>query len=100
MIRHDRATAEALAKSIVQASEWTANNPTGAAEIFASYAPKVPVADLVSMLSSMDHHHDPHDGMLEMEIKDYADDLKFIHVINHNTDTSKFANKVVANVLA
>lgn len=100
MIRHDRATAEALAKSIVQASEWTANNPTGAAEIFASYAPKVPVPDLVAMLSSMNHHHHPHDGMLEMEIKDYADDLKLIHVINQGTDTSKFAAKVVTNVLA
>ncbi|WP_347557122.1 ABC transporter substrate-binding protein [Robbsia sp. KACC 23696] len=100
VVRKDRPTAVALSRSIQQASEWVANNQRGAAEIFASYAPKVPVDDLVAMLQSMNHHHHPHSDMLEMEIRDYANDLKLIGVMNASTDADKFAKRVYADVLA
>lgn len=100
LVRRDRPTAVALARSIQQASEWVANNQRGAAEVFASYAPKVPVDDLVAMLQTMNHHHHPHSDMLEMEIRDYADDLKLIGVMNAGTDSAKFAKRVYADVLA
>lgn len=100
LVRHDRPTAVALARSIVEASEWTADHPRDAAEIFASYSPKVPVDDLVAMLRSMNHHHHPHDAGLQQELAAYADDLKLIHVLNKSTDTAKFAQRIYTNVLA
>lgn len=100
MVRHDRGTAVALARSIQEASEWTANNQRAAAEIFVSYAPKVPVDDLLAMLNSMNHHHHPHDAGLKSEIRDYAEDLRLIRVLNPGTDPEKFASRVYVDVLA
>lgn len=99
MARTDRTTAAGLVKAIAAGSEWTANHPREAAEIFASYAPKSNLDDLVAMLRGQSHHHHPIDTSFKQEIQAYADDLKLIHVMNASTNSQKFADGVYANVL-
>ncbi|HEY0294458.1 MAG TPA: ABC transporter substrate-binding protein [Bordetella sp.] len=98
MVRNDFKTAQALAAAIQEGSEWTAENPRKAAELFASYSPKVPVDDLVEMLAGMSHHHHPVHQPLKQEIADYVEELKAIHVISPGIDPQKFAAAVTADV--
>lgn len=98
LIRNDFKTVQALAASLQEASEWTADNPRQAAELFATYAPKVPVDDLVEMLSGMSHHHHPMHQPLRQEIVDYVKELQGIHVISPGIDPQKFADTVTADV--
>lgn len=100
LVRKERATAAALTQALLEASEWTANNPQAAAEVFASYSPKVPVADLTAMLESHTHHHHPANADLKRELAAYTDDLKLVDVIRPSTDSQKFADKIYANVLS
>lgn len=45
------------------------------------------------------HHHHPTGEKLKKELKLYADDLKLVSVFKPSTDTTKFAERVYANVL-
>jgi len=100
LVRHDRLSAAALTQSLLEASEWTANNTQEAAEIFASYSPKIPVSELTAMLDSHTRHHHPANADLKQELAAYTDDLKLVQVIRPTTDSQKFAEKIYANVLA
>lgn len=100
LIRKDRATAQALTQALLEATEWTANNPAEAAAIFSVHAPQADVAQLTAMLKSHTDHHHPVGDAFKKEISLYADDLKTVGVLNSGTDSTRFANKVFSDVLA
>lgn len=99
LVRKDRATAQALTQALLDATEWTANHPADAAAIFAEHAPQADVGQLTAMLKSHTDHHHPVGDAFRKEIALYADDLKTVGVLNNGTDSTRFANRVFADVL-
>jgi NitT/TauT family transport system substrate-binding protein len=99
LVRDDRATASALTQALLEAGEWTANNPDQAAAIFKQYS-TAPVEELSAMLRSHTHHHHPSGADLKAELALYTDDLKLVSVIKPSTNTAKFADRIYADVLS
>jgi NitT/TauT family transport system substrate-binding protein len=99
LIRGDRATAAALTRAVLEAGEWTANNPDQAAAVFAPYS-KASVEDLSAMLRSHTHHHHPIGAELKNEVALYADELKLVSVMKQSTDAARFSDRVYADVLS
>jgi NitT/TauT family transport system substrate-binding protein len=99
LIRKDRATAQALTQALLEATEWTANNPEKAAQIFSVHAPSADVNQLTAMLKSHTDHHHPTGDVFRKEIALYADDLKAVNVLNSGTDSNRLASRVFSDVL-
>jgi NitT/TauT family transport system substrate-binding protein len=99
LIRQEKPVAAALVQSLLEAQEWVAANPDGAAAIFAPYA-KAPADKLAAMLRSHTHHHNPLASDLREQIALYAEELKSVAVFKPNTDVQKYAARVTADVLA
>lgn len=53
LVRNDRPTASALARSIVQATDFVNENPNEAAKVFAKYSPKVALDDLRKLYATL-----------------------------------------------
>lgn len=100
LVRKDKATAAALARSIIQGSDFTAENPNEAAKIYAKYQPGNSPDDLRKLYSTLTHHHHPTGQALRDEIAFYAHDFRTAGVLKQSTDPDKFANVVFADVLA
>jgi NitT/TauT family transport system substrate-binding protein len=88
----------ALTNAVRDASIHVAANPDDAAEIFSKYTPKVPVADLATMLRSHTHGHHPSGEALRREVIKITGDLKRASIIKPSTDPVKLANRVVVDV--
>lgn len=99
LVREDKATAAALTHAVLQAQDWTVANPEGAARHFAEFA-KTSQADVVAMLKSHTHGHHPVGGDLKKELALYTDELKLVSVIRPGTDSTKFAERIYADVLS
>jgi NitT/TauT family transport system substrate-binding protein len=98
LIRQDPASAKALTLALLEAGQWVSENPAEAAAVFAPYG-KASVADLTAMLKSHTHHHHPTGSDLKQEIVAYAEELKLVEVLKPNTDPTKFADRIYADVL-
>jgi NitT/TauT family transport system substrate-binding protein len=94
----DPSAVAALTNAIRDASIHVAANPDDAAEVFAQYTPKVPVADLATMLRSHTHGHHPSGEALRREVIKITSDLKRASIIKPGTDPVKLANRVVVDV--
>ncbi len=94
----DPAAVAALTNAIRDAAIHVAANPDDAAEIFSKYAPKVPVADLATMLRSHTHGHHPAGEALRREVIKITSDLKRASIIKPGTDPVKLANRVVVDI--
>ena len=79
--------------------DWTVANPEGAARHFAEFA-KTSRTDVVAMLKSYTHGHHPVGGDLKKELALYTDELKLVSVIRPGTDSTKFAERIYADVLS
>jgi NitT/TauT family transport system substrate-binding protein len=99
LIREDHATASALTQALLEAGEWSANNPDQAAAAFKQYS-TAPVEELSAMLRSHTHHHHPNGAEFKAELALYVDDLKLVSVIKPSTNSAKFADRIYADVLA
>ena len=99
LIRQEKPVAAALVQSLLEAQEWVAANPDGAAALFAPYA-KAPADKLAAMLRSHTHHHNPLASDLREQIALYAEELKSVAVFKPTTDVQKYAARVTADVLA
>jgi len=100
LVRNEKPVAAALARAIVQASDYVADHPNESAKIFSKYSPKVPAEDLRALLGTLTHHHHPSGGDLQAEIEFYARDFRAAGVLKRSTDPAKLAQHVYANVLA
>ncbi|MEJ8845629.1 ABC transporter substrate-binding protein [Variovorax rhizosphaerae] len=100
LVRNDKPTVAALVRSIVQASDYVAENPNESAKLFAKYSPKVPVEDLQALLGTLTHAHHPTGKSLRDEVEFYARDFKSVGVLKSSTDPVRLANHVSVDVLA
>lgn len=99
LVRKDKPTAAALARAIIQASDYVASNPKDSAAVFSQYS-AVSVADLQAVLGTLDHRHHPVGGDLKREIEFFARDFRSVGILKKTTDPVKFAEFVYADVLA
>ncbi|WP_186258200.1 ABC transporter substrate-binding protein [Burkholderia gladioli] len=99
LVRNDRPAAAALARSIVEATDYTRENPNESARLFAKYTPKVSPEDLRKLYATLTYEHHPTNVDLRQEIAFYADDFRRIGVMRKSTDPQRFAQTVYANVL-
>lgn len=99
LVRNDRPTASALARAIVQATDFVHENPNEAAKVFAKYSPKISLDDLRKLYATLTYTHHPTGLDLCDEIAFYADDFRKIGVIKKTTDPQRLAQHVYANVL-
>jgi NitT/TauT family transport system substrate-binding protein len=100
LIRNEPQVAAAITAALLEAQEWVAENPDGAAAIFAPFTKVATAPQLAAMLRSHTHHHHPVDGALKQEITLYAQELKQAAVFKASTDPVKFADRVCVDVLA
>jgi NitT/TauT family transport system substrate-binding protein len=100
LVRNERPVAAGIARAIVQASDYAAENPNESAKLFAKYSPKVPIEDLRALLGTLTHHHHPTGGNLLAEIEFYARDFRSVGVLKQSTDPARLAKHVFADVLA
>jgi NitT/TauT family transport system substrate-binding protein len=101
LIRDDKPTAAAIARSLIEASDFAAHHPEEAAATYAPYAPgKIELADLVTLAKYHTHHHHPVGGDLKKELALYAEELKLISIFKPSTDTAKYAERIYADVLS
>lgn len=99
LVRKERPVAAGIARAIVQASDYVADNPAESAKLFAKYSPKVPVEDLRALLGTLTHRHHPTGGDLLKEIEFYARDFRSVGVLKQSTDPVRLARHVYADVL-
>ena len=100
LVRKDKPTVAALVRSIVQASDFVAENPNESAKLFAKYSPKVPVEDLQALLGTLTHGHHPVGRKLRDEVEFYARDFRSVGVLKASTDPVRLADHVSVDVLA
>jgi NitT/TauT family transport system substrate-binding protein len=99
LVRNDKPAAAALARSIVQATDFVNENPNEAAKIFAKYSPKISPDDLRKLYATLTYTHHPTGVDQQEEIAFYADDFRKIGVLKKSTDAKRLAQHVYANVL-
>jgi NitT/TauT family transport system substrate-binding protein len=100
LVRNDKPAVAALVRSIVQASDYVAENPNESAKLFAKYSPNVPVEDLRALLGTLTHAHHPTGTSLRDEVEFYARDFRSVGVLKSSTDPARLANHVSVDVLA
>ena len=100
LIREERPVAAAITAALMEAQEWVAENPEGAAAVFAGLNKVAPPEQLSAMLRSHTHHHHLVGGDLKQEITLYAQDLRQASVLRPRTDPAQFADQVCVDVLA
>jgi NitT/TauT family transport system substrate-binding protein len=99
LIREEPQVARALTQGLLDAAAFSSHNPEKAAKTFLPYAPKAATEDdLQTLVRYHTHHHHPIGDALKRELKAYADDLKLVSVFKPGTDTTKFAEKIYADV--
>lgn len=100
LVRDNPAVAKAITQAIVDAQQWTADNPEETAKIFAPFVPgNVPIDDIAAMLKEHTHNHHSTGEQLRGEVATYVNELKLINVIRPDTDAQKFADHYVPNLL-
>jgi len=100
LVRKERPVAAGIARAILQASDYVADNPNESAKIFSKYSPKVPSEDLRALLGTLTHRHHPTGSNLLGEIEFYARDFRSVGVLKRSTDPARLAQHVFADVLA
>ena len=101
LIRDDRRTAASIALALLDAAEYAAHNPVEAAATYAPFAAgKVAPEDLVALAKYHTHHHHPVGEDLKKELALYAEELKLVSVFKPSTNTTKYAERIYADVLS
>ena len=101
LIRDDKRTAASIARALLEAAEFAANNPAEAAATYAPFvAGQVDIADLTALAKYHTHHQHPVGDDLKKQLALYADELKLVSVFKPSTDTAKFADRIYADVLS
>jgi NitT/TauT family transport system substrate-binding protein len=99
LVRGERPVAAALTRSVLEAGDLVSRDVAGAAAVYARYGGRGSLDDLAAMLRSHTHHH-PVGAALNRQISLYTEELKRVHLIRPGVDPARFADRVVADVLA
>lgn len=90
-----------LAEANIEIHEYAAKNPGEVAKWFVdNLNPGFPVEDLEEQIASWTLHVHPVSTELRDQVKRAADDLALIKVLDPTTNTSDFAKRVTADILA
>jgi len=100
LIRNEKPVAAALTRALLEGGHQVYLDPLKAAQIFSNYGGKGSPEELAEMLRSHTHNHSPTGEALKQEIALYADELKVVQVFKPSTNTTRFADKVFADVLS
>jgi NitT/TauT family transport system substrate-binding protein len=100
LVRDERPVAAAITAAIMEAQEFVATNPDGAAEILAKINRVASAQQFAAMLRTETHHHHPVDGVLKQEVIAFAHDLKQAKVLQSSTDPTALANRVCVDIFA
>ncbi|HET7882013.1 MAG TPA: ABC transporter substrate-binding protein [Acetobacteraceae bacterium] len=99
LVRDERPVAAAITAALMEAQEWVAENPEGAAEIFAGVSKVGSKEQLAAMLRTHTHHHHPVNVALTREVTLFAEELKQASVLRRSTDPAELAARVCVDVL-
>ena len=98
LVKSNRPAVAALAKSLVDAYEWTNAHQKEGARIFKKYAANLTEDDLLHLYKQLTMHVHPIHTSLRDQIEFYAKDFRDIGVLKPSTDPRKFADHVFADV--
>ncbi|MDR2031102.1 MAG: ABC transporter substrate-binding protein [Azoarcus sp.] len=99
LLRDNRAAVAALARSLVEAYEWTAAHIDDAAQIFHKYTTKISLDELRQFYKQLTLHEHPTGTALRDQIAFYAQDFKDLGVLKPGTDSRRFAEHITVSVL-
>ncbi|MDR3323933.1 MAG: hypothetical protein LBS89_06995, partial [Zoogloeaceae bacterium] len=89
----------ALAKSLVEAYDWTHAHSEEAAKIFLKYTTNITQSELRDLYKQLTLHQHPFSTDLRDQLEFYIDDFKDLGVLKASTDTKKFAEHIFAKVI-
>ena len=99
LVRTRKPVAVALARSLIEAYDWTGRNIEESAKIFLKYTTNMTLAELKELYATLNLHHHPVGTDLRDEIAFYAQDFKKLGVLKAGTDPGKYADHVFVKVL-
>ena len=100
LTRSELPVAAALTRSILEAADRVAGDPTDAAAVYSGYGGRGSVEDLAVMYRSHTHHNHPVGATLKKQLLLYTEELKAVNVIKRSTDSTKFAERIYLDVLS
>lgn len=98
LLKENLPAASALAQSLVEAAELTANDPLAAGKAFAPYSPKATAEDLAGILQTMAYHTHPVKADLLDDLTFYADEMKELSILKSSTDPKEFAARITTDI--
>ena len=99
LVKNNRPAVAALARSLVEAYDWTNAHQEEGAKIFSKYAANLSVDELKHLYQQLTLHAHPTDTSLRDQIEFFANDFKDLGVLKPTTDPKKFADHIYVNVL-
>ncbi|MDR0565364.1 MAG: ABC transporter substrate-binding protein [Azoarcus sp.] len=99
LIKKNCPAAAALARSLLEAYDWSNTHRDESAKIFQKYAAKLSVEDIKHLYKQLSLHVHPMETKLRDQIAFFARDFKELGVLKATTDPEKLANHVYYNVL-
>jgi len=99
LVRENRPLVAALARSLVQAYDWTSSHIDESARIFLKYTTNITFEELQALYGTLNLHHHPVGTDLRDEIIAFAQDFKGLGVLKPTTDPVKYANRIFERVL-
>jgi NitT/TauT family transport system substrate-binding protein len=98
LLRENRPVIASLARSLLEATDYTAKHIDESAKIFHKYTAGITLEDLKELYGTLNLHHHPHGKSLRDEIAFFAEDFRSIGVLKPSTDPKKYAEHVFAEV--
>jgi NitT/TauT family transport system substrate-binding protein len=98
-LRRDRPTVAALARSLIEALEFTAAKPEESARIFHKYTTGLSLDELLSFYKQLTPHNHPTGASLREQLTFYAQDFKDLGVLKASTDPQRFVAHITDDVL-
>lgn len=95
-----RGDAAAVTRALLEAAQWTHENPDEAAELFTSYSP-VDRETLGEIIRSHTHHVNfPVGERFRQELRTYTEELKTVGIVRKRTDPHAFVQRITVDVLS
>ena len=98
LVRQNRPVVAALAKSLLDAYDWTHTHQEEGAKIFQKYATNLTIEELKHLYKQLNLHAHPVGTDLRSQLVFYARDFKDLGVLKPTTDPEKLADHIYANV--
>ena len=100
LVREDKRVAAALTQAILEAHDYSVNNPAVVAKGFQAFALNTSTEEVEAILHDHTHGHHAVGAALTQEIVTYVTDLQTVEVIRQSTDAKAFAKEITADVFS